>query len=1230
MARQSMNGASPKAGRVRAAKRRNASTTRLSTVKQGVASTLNPESVMWLLCLGLMAAGVAATMWLGTGKALPEARPAAVRWKVAAVLGSGALHDEPVAVLPAFPVAAVWAWLLVAAGPERGILLVLTSFWGLEAGIGDGIRVPDEARYIVVACLALSVLAVVAARRAKRSILEMKASSRPDLAFKFVLNGRDMSLPMDAKVGELKRVMLQEARGGAKPPDGTADDRLAKCFFLSCNDKALKDCKTLVVIPQDATIRLEVRPLPLTFATSLLGVFPPSKFLYGRDVDGRKTRHARLPAIWWQVRSRGGAGGRRNESDSVTKSPGGEAGVEAVPSRISAKAPGRRPARLPPLDGSLRDKDDAEAYFEAHNIKAIMQDLTDAIFMNRPDQPLPFLRDKITELMAAGHQEERGDDGDTPEQPRAGCRDACAVRIVVECEGPGGVMRSHKLRRIVAPGDAKTLASAKEATAEMLSTVWGTATAMVTSLQPSKPLPLGAATESDGGSVVAEQGGAESHERQGASVPVGASTPEAKVVDTNEAVRCLRQMLAKNPTETFARADVDGSGDLSFEEWERAFGDQVDSAALKVLFDEMDSNKDGKVSWQEFKDGLDSVPTVGELDVIKGVLHRLQLDDLFAENLLPILRARKKGGKEFTTNDVREHLQPEDISAAWQGAKKAAEEKLGEHLEALRQDEEAVVGAQEMNLKFAASSDVFEAMYGKFREFLGGVAEQVGLPAVKLYNGMKIQFCDGPHANEEITTSNYGGTKTTAKLEFEFVTEPDLSKEYPGGRMGIEIEVFLLAAGAQRRDGGERLDMSLAEIQQRYGEDMLDSVKTSLLRKATEAFMTEPALRRVAKHLKTTPESSLASTVPLLEQLADIGTDALRELRKAITNALKKAGKDARVASTGAASFQAVARDAEVTKVLRRKSLDSNCLDVLVEVARDNLMAAGLTEEEVVGLRAYTGPSFMLINGSLRKATADGAHSNVIHAICSGITKLSQVAAIPEGRVLYRGMCGRRLPEEFWKADRNGAKGGVERALLSTTSSWEVAVQYVGDGALPIIFAIECGAVDKGACLSWLSQFPDEIEYLLPPRSYLEVVGPAKQVHIGGSKAVLQVPLRVSCNLNTPTIEKSRASRQTQLLSLFDHTLLEIKRDLEALKTDPRVVARAQKDVFCTKFKGEEVMDAQGNDRAQTLNGELAAQLGHHRVDRGGVQQVARGRASPGRRVVQRGGAVQERRGGGG
>jgi len=179
----------------------------------------------------------------------------------------------------------------------------------------------------------------------------------------------------------------------------------------------------------------------------------------------------------------------------------------------------------------------------------------------------------------------------------------------------------------------------------------------------------------------------------------------------------------------------------------------------------MDSNKDGKVSWQEFKDGLESMPTVGELDVIKGVLEQLQLDDLFAEHLLPILRARMKGGDEFTTDALREHMRPEDMSAAWRAGQQSVEETLREKLEALKSDKEAVAGAQEMNAKFAASPDVFEASYGGFSEFLGGITEQVGLPSVKLHEGIKNQFCHGARAEEAFTTSNYGGTETTAKDE---------------------------------------------------------------------------------------------------------------------------------------------------------------------------------------------------------------------------------------------------------------------------------------------------------------------------------------------------------------------------------------------------------------------------------------------------------------------------------
>ena len=70
----------------------------------------------------------------------------------------------------------------------------------------------------------------------------------------------------------------------------------------------------------------------------------------------------------------------------------------------------------------------------------------------------------------------------------------------------------------------------------------------------------------------------------------------------------------------------------------------------------------------------------------------------------------------------------------------------------------------------------------------------------------------------------------------------------------------------------------------------------------------------------------------------------------------------------------------------------------------------------------------------------------------------------------------------------------MERSFLSTTTGRDVAIQYLGDGALPMIFSIECGAVDKGACVSWLSQYPEEDEVLMPPRSFLEVVGPPRLI----------------------------------------------------------------------------------------------------------------------------------------
>ena len=104
--------------------------------------------------------------------------------------------------------------------------------------------------------------------------------------------------------------------------------------------------------------------------------------------------------------------------------------------------------------------------------------------------------------------------------------------------------------------------------------------------------------------------------------------------------------------------------------------------------------------------------------------------------------------------------------------------------------------------------------------------------------------------------------------------------------------------------------------------------------------------------------------IEVLEGLASRGTNNLKAVRKVVTKALKDATQKARVESTGGTSFRAVAT--ALAGVLSREELE-----VLLELARANLIAANLVEEEIIGLRLYTGPSFMFINSSLRQVTAN-------------------------------------------------------------------------------------------------------------------------------------------------------------------------------------------------------------------------------------------------------------------
>ena len=65
------------------------------------------------------------------------------------------------------------------------------------------------------------------------------------------------------------------------------------------------------------------------------------------------------------------------------------------------------------------------------------------------------------------------------------------------------------------------------------------------------------------------------------------------------------------------------------------------------------------------------------------------------------------------------------------------------------------------------------------------------------------------------------------------------------------------------------------------------------------------------------------------------------------------------------------------------------------------------------------------------------------------------------------------LDSKWTSKDERGTRGAVELGFLSTTTNREIAVQYSGfDRGRGTVFEIDIGAVDCGAKLDSISQYP--------------------------------------------------------------------------------------------------------------------------------------------------------------
>ena len=445
---------------------------------------------------------------------------------------------------------------------------------------------------------------------------------------------------------------------------------------------------------------------------------------------------------------------------------------------------------------------------------------------------------------------------------------------------------------------------------------------------------------------------------------------------------------------------------------------------------------DASAAHEPGPDGLGAMP---DSSMLEGLVRGME--SLVAERLALLITDRRPAQEKALPVDasaIKKHLREDDLfGVLLTGHDDLSDQMARAFAEKLRRvNAQQTPSESEIHAKFTLDSDdsTFDGQFGDLDEYLEGVTERVGLPAKSIYNSVEIEYLHRSDSHEEFFAPNNGGIFTTPAQEYEYVVRPDLLKDYPGGRRAVSLDVFMLAHGASRKNGGERWDMPLESIAEKFGAEMLDSVKTVLLRKGREAFLSVEPLRRAVQALRDFSGYAAANRARGLRGLLNLGIAGLKKLRKELTRALRDAP---RVASTGERSFaQVVAR---VGRLVPREQLEA-----LVLHARATLLQANLCEEDLIGLRLYTGPSYVKINHSLRTAGSTwpakaSSYSHSVEPSAKRPSRQHSTTGLAEENnyvntihCILSGMAA-LVVDEVEKAGREGRRGARSRSVALTS-----------------------------------------------------------------------------------------------------------------------------------------------------------------------------------------------------
>ena len=163
-------------------------------------------------------------------------------------------------------------------------------------------------------------------------------------------------------------------------------------------------------------------------------------------------------------------------------------------------------------------------------------------------------------------------------------------------------------------------------------------------------------------------------------------------------------------------------------------------------------------------------------------------------------------------------------------------------------------------------------------------------------------------------------------------------------------------------------------------------------------------------------------------------------------------------------------------------------------------------------------------------------YTTTLHGINSAVIKLGKLTRATK---VYRGIAGKKLPPEFWVPNAYGVRGGVEQAFMSTTTEKAVAMGYASGSTIGIVLEVQQGMVNRGADISFLSQYPSEREILFGPLTGIEVLN----TRIEGSAVVIECAL--SINLTALTLEQVLGKRQKLVADMCEQLALKARRAVE-------------------------------------------------------------------------------------